>query len=69
MDLDFLRLVARLIFFGLVPGRASGERLAILSSVISTNKISECEGKRQPIAEEVECRADYETQVRQGERC
>jgi len=31
VDLDFLRLVARLIFFGLVPGRASGERRAILS--------------------------------------
>jgi len=61
--------VQRVTIPELVPGRTSGEWRAILPQGISTSKISECEGKRQPIAEEVECRADYETQVRQDERC
>ena len=59
----------RIIFFGLVPGRASGEWRAILPQGISTSEISECEGIRESIALETERTTDAKTEDGEDERC
>ena len=52
----------RITFPGLVSGRASGERRAILPQGISTSKISECEGIRESIALETGRATDAKTE-------
>ena len=59
----------RIAFPGLVPGRASGERRAILPQGISTSKISECEGIRESIAEKAERATDAKTEAGEDGRC
>ena len=56
--------VERITFPGLVSGRASGERRALLPQSFSKLEVYVCEGKRQSIAEEAECDTGNETQVR-----
>ena len=61
--------VERIVFPGLVPGRASRERRAILPQGISTSEISECEGIRESIALETERTTDAKTEDGEDERC
>ena len=53
----------RIVFPGLVSGKASGKWRAILPQGISTSEISEREGIRESIAEEAECETDATTEA------
>ena len=59
----------RVTFPELVSGRMPEKWRSVLSQGISTSEISECEGIRESIAEEVECETDAKTEVGEDGRC
>ena len=61
--------VERLIFFGLVSGRASGERRSVLPQGFPKRKVYVCEGIRVSIALETGRTTDAKTETGEDGRC